>query len=87
MLNSTHVVIHFQMTDLKNIFQLCVGSLNEICKMDGSFSENALMLIKSLLLIAESTLMWAFISATNILFILHARIYRFVKFKKKMFFP
>lgn len=55
------------MTDLKKIFQLCVSTLSEICKVDTPFSDNAYTLIKSLLQIAEGTLMWAFISATNIL--------------------
>ncbi|XKL67378.1 hypothetical protein PGB90_002869 [Kerria lacca] len=70
----------FEITDLKKIFQLCVTSLNEISRINGPFSDNALMLIKSLLQIAEGTLMWSFISAANILLLfLEYLIYIFIK--------
>lgn len=74
------------MTDLKKIFQLCVTTLSEICKIDGPFSDNALMLIKSLLQIAEGTLTWAFISAANILLILDQQIFIFLFLPAFMFF-
>lgn len=75
------------MTDLKKIFQLCVTTLSEICKIDGPFTDNALMLIKSLLQIAEGTLTWAFISAANILFIDNWRLLSYLFVTKAAFIP
>ena len=58
------------MTDLKNVFQLCVTVLSEVCKVDGPVNENMYTLIKSLLQVADGVLMWNFLPPPYILFIL-----------------
>lgn len=56
----------FEVTSLKRIFKFCVQALGELTKAD--ISESILPLIKHLLSICESVLMWGFIYVNYILF-------------------
>ncbi|KAM0733116.1 Exportin-4 [Formica fusca] len=51
----------FELSDMKKIFKLCIEVLNELTKKD--FEESTLPLVKHLLSIVESILVWGFVDA------------------------
>lgn len=58
----------FEQSDMKKIFKFCIQVLGELIKKD--FDESTLPLVKSLLSIVESMLVWGFIYANYILILL-----------------
>ncbi|KAL0106778.1 hypothetical protein PUN28_015377 [Cardiocondyla obscurior] len=53
---------HFELSDMKQIFKFCMEVLSELIKKD--FDDGTLPLVKSLLSIVESILVWGFICPT-----------------------
>lgn len=58
----------FEVSDMKKIFKLCIEVLDELIKKD--FEEATLPLVKHLLSIAESILVWGFVGSNYILLLL-----------------
>lgn len=56
---------HFELSDMKRIFKFCIEVFSELIKKD--FDESTLPLVKALLSILESILVWGFISENDIL--------------------
>lgn len=61
---------HFELSHMKRIFKFCIEVLDELIK---DFDEATLSLVKSLLSIVESILVWGFIDANYILFLTYLR--------------
>ncbi|KAK3870310.1 hypothetical protein Pcinc_024464 [Petrolisthes cinctipes] len=57
----------FEGTDLRRIFHFIVNLLGEVVKMEGKMSDELSSLLQKLLMIAETTLTWSFISLHHIL--------------------
>lgn len=71
----------FEVTVLKRIFKFCISALDELTK--NGILEASLPLIKHLLAISEGVLVWGFIYANYILFIVdttRCTDYRFIRF-------
>lgn len=56
-----------QGTDLRRIFHFIVNLLGEVVKVEGEMNEELSTLLLKLLVIAETTLTWSFISLHHIL--------------------
>lgn len=61
---------HQQGSDLRRIFHFIVNLLGEVVKVEGKMSGELSSLLLKLLVIAETTLTWSFISLHHILLLL-----------------